>query len=73
MLSSLGPSATTSAVLLDRCRFEYMRWLPSCLKAEAQKKAEAEAQMKAEAEAQKKAEAEAKKTAKAEAEVRRGY
>ena len=63
MLSSLGPSAATSAVLLGRCCFEYMRWLPSCLKAEAQKKAEAEAK--------KKAEAEAKKTAKAE--VRRGY
>ena len=65
MLSSLGPSAATSAVLLDHCCFEYMRWLPSCLKAEAQKKAEAEAK--------KKAEAEAKKKAKAEAEVRRGY
>jgi len=69
MLSSLGPSAATSAVLLDHCCSEYMRWLPSCLKAEAQKKAEAEAQKKAEAEAQKKAEAEAKKKAKAEAEA----
>ena len=65
MLSSLGPSAATSAVLLDRCCLECTRWLPSCLKAEAQKKAEAEAQMKAEAEA--------KKEAEAEVIMRRGY